>query len=144
MSANTFAEKNHYKNCPTLTADEVKFVIQQGRIEHVSDSNIDFYTMAAVKNVKNVPYMIYVGNILAGNETEARDRANNIVFAPEKEFMVLPQPNSICWYKLINVSDDETIMLVAFNAKDESEASKEEQDNFKKIPVIPSDTKTSL
>jgi hypothetical protein len=140
MSANTFAKEIKFSkntNCPTLTEDDVKFVIQNGYIEPEQIDQNTYFHLGAVKNVKKATYLVTINSILAANEADARAKANTIIFAPEKEFSVLPQSKSYCFYKQVQVSENETVIMGAMKVN------KKEQDEIKQFPTIPSTPSTT-
>lgn len=114
-------------DCPMLTADEVRMTIDNGAMhsdpshtlaveagktpeevikdEPTANPYDTYYAMTSKKEVNNSMYMIYVGNILGKDATEARERAKKIMLGSEKTFMGMMDPDvHVCVYKVIDAS----------------------------------------
>ena len=135
--------------CPVLTAADVKTVIAEGSIatdpnytlaneageapaqvianEPTANPYDTFYSMSSVKYKNNLPYYIYVGNILGKDNNEARSRAEKIILTGEEVFIGSPYMNAnTCIYKAIDASPSipsypfkskyESVVLVAISA----------------------------
>ena len=122
----TFAQAQML-HCPTLTANDVQSIIEDGIIsteqgytladeagvtraqvllnEPTANPFDTYYQMMGKKKLDNQDYWIYVGNILGKASYEAKDRAKKILLSDEREFNAKYDPQGkVCVYKEIDAS----------------------------------------
>jgi hypothetical protein len=113
--------------CPTLSADDVKSVINSGRIstdgwtlvdesgdtpdeikanEPTANPWDEYYVMKKVMYFNNVAYLVGVGNILGGSQEEARERAEKIMLTGEESFTGQEINDHSCIYKTVSASQE--------------------------------------
>jgi hypothetical protein len=134
--------------CPTLSRDEIKQVITNGRIstdlertlaieagktpaqviinEPTANPYDTYYNMTSVKKFNNKKYIIYIGNVLAGSNIEAMDRAQKILLNSSDKTFSAKIEGSTCVYKEIYAtasmsdypfkSEYEDVALIAYPA----------------------------
>jgi hypothetical protein len=114
-------------NCPVLTANDIKKVIEKDTIateqgytlateadmspvevlqnEPTSNPFDTFYSMIGNKTFGDQEFVIYIGNILGKDNHEAKHRAKKILLTSETRYTGHYFNNSsVCIYKMINAS----------------------------------------